>query len=80
MYSLEFREDIVSKMVGTLVSEFRYRSVLDIQLRDIVGREVIVLLQSSQSEMRTETLGTAADSMRWKKSPSIETEEGWIEK
>lgn len=55
----------MSKVVGTLVSEFRYRSVLDIQLRDIVGREVIVILQSAQSEMRTETLGVAADSMRW---------------
>ena len=65
MYSLEFREEIMSKVVGTLVSEFRYRSVLDIQLRDIVGREVIVLLQRAQSEMRTETLGIAADSMRW---------------
>ena len=61
MYSLEFREDIMSKMVGTLISELRYRCVLDIQLRDIVGREVMVLLRRAQSEMKTETLGIASD-------------------
>ena len=46
----------MSKMVGTLISELRYRCVLDIQLRDIVGREVMVLLHRALSEMRTETV------------------------
>ena len=51
----------MSKMVGTLISELRYRCVLDIQLRGIVGREVMVLLRRAQSEMKTETLGIASD-------------------